>query len=137
MASDLQIRAVLAPTMLVVIGLVYWLDFQAVLGLKQGALSAGMLALLGIAGAWEYVQLLRGAGFAIAGKTLLFFTTLLLGAAFPLGWRQIDHELYPLVLGTLLLLFPLAVRSLRRDDMKVGLEMKKHPLFGRLVSSFK
>lgn len=130
MASDLQIRAVLAPTMLVVIGLVYWLDFQTVFGLKQGALSAGMLALLGVVGAWEYVLLLRGAGFAVAGKTLLSFTTLLLGAAFPLGWQQIDHEFYPLVLGTLLLLFPLAVRSLRRDDMKVGLEMQGATLLG-------
>lgn len=130
MASDLQIRAVLAPTMLLVVGTVYWLDLNGTLGLKQGALSAGVLGVLGVLGVWEYVQLLRGAGFVVAGKTLLFFSTLLLAAAFPLGWHQIDHEFYPLVVGTMALLFPLAVRSLRKDDMKVGLELQGSTLLG-------
>lgn len=130
MASDLQIRAVLAPTMLAVVATVYWLDLNETLGLKQGALSAGVLALLGVLGVWEYVQLLRGAGFVVAGKTLLFFSTLLLAAAFPLGWHRIDHEFYPLVVGTMALLFPLAVRSLRKTDMKVGLELQGSTLLG-------
>ncbi len=114
MASDLRTRAVLAPTMLAVVGAIYWLDLQGHTGLRQGALSGGLLALLGVAGAWEYVQLLRGAGFAVAGKTLVLFTTLLLGSAFPFGWNQVDHEFYPLVLGSMLLLFPLAGFALRR-----------------------
>jgi len=130
MASELKTRAVLAPTMLAVVGFVYWLDFQHVLGLKQGALSAAVLGLLGIGGAWEYVQLLRGAGFAVAGKTLLVATVLLLGSAFPFGWHDIDNEFYPLVIGTMLLLFPLAVRSLGKNDMKAGLETQGATLLG-------
>jgi len=129
-SNELKVRAVLAPTMLLVVGLVYWLDFQSIFGLKQGSLSAGVLFLLGVAGAWEYVLLLRGPGFAVAGKTLLFATVLLLGCAFPFGWHVIDHELYPLVIGTMLLLFPLAVRSLGKEDMKRGLELQGATLLG-------
>ncbi|MBP8299547.1 MAG: phosphatidate cytidylyltransferase [Planctomycetes bacterium] len=130
--SDLQIRAVLAPTMLGIVALVYWLDYHTILCSKQGALSGGLLALLGVLGTWEYVMLLRGPGFAVAGKTLLFFTALLLGSAFPLGWHQIDHEFYPLVIGTMLLLFPLLVRSLGKNDMKVGLEKQGATMLGFL-----
>jgi phosphatidate cytidylyltransferase len=131
-SKDLKIRAVLAPTMLAIVALVYWLDFHTILCQKQGALSGGLLAVLGTLGTWEYVQLLRGPGFAVAGKTLLFFTVLLLGSAFPLGWHQIDHEFYPLVIGTMLLLFPLSVRSLGKNDMKVGLEKQGATLLGFL-----
>ena len=38
MASDLKTRAVLAPTMLLLIGGVYWLDYQRTLGFEQGTL---------------------------------------------------------------------------------------------------
>jgi phosphatidate cytidylyltransferase len=131
-SKDLKIRAVLAPTMLAIVALVYWLDYHTILCQKQGALSGGLLAVLGTLGTWEYVLLLRGPGFAVAGKTLLFFTVLLLGSAFPLGWHQIDHEFYPLVIGTMLLLFPLSVRSLGKNDMKVGLEKQGATLLGFL-----
>ncbi|MCA8966162.1 MAG: phosphatidate cytidylyltransferase [Planctomycetes bacterium] len=133
MASDLKTRAVLAPTMLGIVALIYWLDYGEVLGIKQGALSAGLLLLLGVLGAQEYVHLLRGQNFAVAGKTLVFFTTMLLVSAFPLGWHEIDHEFYPLVIGTMLLLFPLAVRSLGKHDMKVGLEKQGATLLGFLL----
>ncbi len=132
MASDLQTRAVLAPTMLGIVALVYWLDHSAVFALEQGTLSAGLLALLGVLGAQEYVHLMRGANFAVAGKTLMVFTSLLLLSAFPLEWHQIDHEFYPLVIGTMLLVFPLAVRSLGKHDMKVGLEKQGATLLGFL-----
>lgn len=127
---DLRTRAVLAPTMLLLIGGIYWLDLSARLGLEEGTLSGVLLGLLGIGGAWEYGLLLRNAGFAVARKTLLFWTTLLLASAFPLGWHEIDRELYPLVLGTMALVFPLAVRSLRREDMKTGLELQGATLLG-------
>lgn len=130
MASDLQIRAVLAPTMLAAIGLVYWLDLTGATGLRQGCLCGGVLALLGFAGVAEFVGLLRGAGFAVSKKALLVMTAALLVAAFPLGWHQIDHELYPLAITTLLLLFPLSLQSLRRDDMARGLEKQGATLLG-------
>ncbi len=128
--SDLRTRAVLAPSMLAIVGGVYWLDLSGVLGLKQGALSAAVLMLLGVGGAWEYAHLLRHAGFAVAKKTLVFCTALLLGSGFPLGWHAIDREFYPLVVGTMVLLFPLAVRTLRQQDMKVSLELQGATLLG-------
>ncbi|MFM1870912.1 MAG: hypothetical protein RL398_334 [Planctomycetota bacterium] len=131
--SDLQIRAVLAPTMLAIIGGIFWADSTQLLGLTRGALSGGLLALLGVAGAWEYVQLMRAGGFAVAGKTLQVYTALLMAAAFLLGWHQIDRELYPPVAATMLLLFPLAVRSLGKADMKVGLEKQGATLLGFLM----
>jgi phosphatidate cytidylyltransferase len=128
--SDLRTRAVLAPTMLVLIGTLYWLDVEQVLGLRQGLLSAGLLALLGLGGVHEYTGLLRTGGFAVARTLLLAATALLLVVPFFFQWQRIDHEFYPLVLVTLLLLFPLAVRSLGREDMRTGLESQGATLLG-------
>ena len=133
MVSDLKVRAVLSPTMLAVIGGLYWLDLTGTLGVKEGALSAGLLGLLGIGGAWEFANLLRGAGFAVGKQTLLIATTTLLASAFAFGWADLDNELYPLVGGTLLLLFPLALRSLGRDDMHRGLERQGATLLGFIM----
>ncbi|MBL9078322.1 MAG: phosphatidate cytidylyltransferase [Planctomycetes bacterium] len=127
---DLRTRAVLAPTMLAVVGLVYWLDLSGSLGLVRGTLSAVVLGLLGIGAAWEYGWLLRRAGFAVARKTLVAWSALLLASAFLFGWSAIDRELYPLVAGTMALAFPLAVRSLRQQDMKTGLELQGATLLG-------
>tara|TARA_R110002072_G_scaffold299403_2_gene474838 strand:- start:10 stop:858 length:849 start_codon:yes stop_codon:yes gene_type:complete len=131
--SDLKTRAVLAPTMLAIIAGIYWLDVSGILGIKAGALSAGLLGLLGIGGAWEFATLLRGAGFAVGKRTLVVATTILLSSAFVFGWAQLDRELYPLVVGTLLLLFPLALRSLGRGDMHHGLERQGATLLGFIM----
>lgn len=133
MASDLGTRAVLAPTMLAVVAAIYWLDLSGALGVKQGALSAALLGLLGIGGVWEFGNLLRGGGFAIGRRTLLVAATLLFGSAFAFGWHQLDKELYPLVAGTLLLSFPLALRSLGRSDMHHGLERQGATLLGFIL----
>ena len=135
MATDLQIRSVLAPTMLLAIGGIYWLDHQA-LCCRQGALSAGVLALLGCAGANEYATMLRQAGLAVARAPLLLAAALLHGLAFPFGWHQLDRELYPPVILVLLLLFPLAVHSLRKDAMNRGLELQGATLLGFLFVSW-
>ena len=133
MASDLGTRAVLAPTMLLIVGGVYWLDLSGALGVKEGALSAGVLGAMGIGGLWEFANLLRGAGFAVGKRTLLVAATLLMASAFLFGWADLDNELYPLVAGTLLLLFPLAVRSLGREDMHHGLERQGATLLGFIM----
>ncbi len=133
MASDLGTRAVLAPTMLLLVGGIYWLDLSGSLGVKEGALSASLLGLLGVGGAWEFVTLLRSGGFAVGKRTLIVATTLLLASAFAFGWADLDHELYPLVAGTLLLLVPLALRSLGRDDMHLGLERQGATLLGFIM----
>jgi len=136
MASDLRTRAVLAPSMLLLIGVIYWLDVGQHLGGKQGALSAGVLGLLGLAGAWEYAALLRGAGFAVARTMLLGASALLHVLAMYFIWHRIDNELYPMVGLTLLLLFPLAVRSLGRSNMQRGLEEQGGTLLGFLFVSW-
>ena len=130
MASDLRTRAVLAPTMLATVGAVYWLDWHDALGLGRGVLSAAVLGLLGFAGVLEFVALLRAGGFAVSRRSLPLDRALLLLSAPFLGWGQLDRELYPPVVGTLLLLFPIAVRSLGKDDMRVGLEKQGATLLG-------
>jgi phosphatidate cytidylyltransferase len=130
MGSDLRTRAVLAPTMLAVIAGVYWLDWHETLGLRQGALSAALLGLLGLAGVYEFIGLLRGGGFAVSRRSLPLLSALLFGSCFLFVWHHVDRELYPLVIGTLLLLFPLAVRSLGREDMRAGLEKQGATLLG-------
>lgn len=130
MASDLRTRAVLAPTMLATVGAVYWLDWHDALGLGRGVLSAAVLGLLGFAGVLEFVALLRAGGFAVSRRSLPLYSALLLLSAPFLGWGQLDRELYPPVVGTLLLLFPIAVRSLGKDDMRVGLEKQGATLLG-------
>lgn len=135
MASDLGTRAVLAPTMLAIVGFVYWVDLTGAFGLRQlgvvqGALSAALLGLLGIAGAWEFGQLLRSGGFAVGKRTLVVATAALCMVSFAFGWHDLDKELYPLVAGTLLLLFPLALRSLGKVDMQSGLERQGATLLG-------
>ncbi len=134
--SELRTRAVLAPTMLLLIGLVYWLDHERVLLDKQGALSAAVLGLLGIGGVLEYVAMLKKAGFAVSRTLLLVGAFALHALAFPMGWHQLDRELYPLVAITLLILFPLAARSLGKDAMQRGLEEQGATLLGFLMISW-
>lgn len=136
MASELRTRAILAPTMLVVVGAVYWLDLNTMLGLRQGALSAALLGLLGFAGAHEYASLMRGAGFSVARSMLLCTAAALHASAFLFQWGEIDRELYPLVGLTMLLFFPLAVRSLGRTSMQKGLEEQGATLLGLILVSW-
>ena len=88
MASDLRTRAVLAPTMLAIIAVVYWLDASGTIGIKKGALSASLLGLLGIGGAWEFATLLRNAGFAVGKRTLVVATAILVVSAFAFGFEK-------------------------------------------------
>jgi phosphatidate cytidylyltransferase len=122
--------------MLALIGLVYWLDHGRVLFDKQGALSAFVLGALGVVGAIEYCAMLRKAGFAVSRGLLLSGAVALHALAFPMGWHQLDRELYPLVAITLLILFPLAARSLGKDAMQRGLEEQGATLLGFLLISW-
>ena len=134
--NDLRTRAVLAPSMLLLVGLIYWLDLGERLVGKQGALSAAVLGLLGLGGAIEYAAMLKKAGFAVARGPLLLAALLLHALAMPMGWRELDRELYPMVGLSLLLLFPLAVRSLARDAMARGLEEQGATMLGFLLVSW-
>jgi len=136
MAGDLGTRVVLAPTMLLLIGGVYWLDLEQVLGVKRGALSAGVLAMLGLLGILEYTAMLRTAGFAVARRPLLLVAAALHGLAFPLGWHTLDRELYPIVGLTMVLFVPVALYSLTRQGMSRGLEEQGATLLGFIFVSW-
>lgn len=127
---DFRTRSVLAPVMLLAIGGIYALDYNRTLGLRQGMLSAVLLGVLGVLGVHEYTALMQRGGFAVARWPLLAMALAMHVSAPFFGWHVIDHEFYPLVLGTLLLLFPLAVWSLQRDAMQRGLELQGGTLLG-------
>jgi phosphatidate cytidylyltransferase len=132
--GELRTRLVLGPAMLLVVGLIYFVDstWMAERGMR-GYLVAGLLGLLGFAGVLEYVAMMRNAGFAIARVLLPLYTTLLLVSPFFFGWHTLDRELYPLVIGTLGLLFPIALESLSRRRMQQGLELQGATMLGFLL----
>ena len=115
--SELRTRFLLGPLMLLVVGGVYLLDVYQ----TEGRASAVVLGLLTMSAVVEYVRMFRGAGFAVSASLLLPMTFALVSSAFLFEWKSTDHELYPLVIGTLLLLFPLALRALRSDRFSSGL----------------
>ncbi|MCC6781225.1 MAG: phosphatidate cytidylyltransferase [Planctomycetes bacterium] len=132
--GELRTRLVLGPAMLIVVGLIYFVDstYMAERGMR-GYLVAGLLGLLGFAGVLEYVAMMRNAGFAIARVLLPLYTALLLVSPFFFGWHTLDRELYPLVIGTLGLLFPIALESLSRRRMQQGLELQGATMLGFLL----
>jgi phosphatidate cytidylyltransferase len=134
-SRDVRVRAVLAPLMLAIVGVVYWFDFKGTFA-REGAMSAALLGLLGLAGVYEYIALLRGGGFVVAQRLLMGLSAALFVSAFWFGWAELDRELYPLVVATLLLVFPLAVRSLGQDDMRVGLEKQGATLLGFIFTAW-
>jgi len=67
---------------------------------------------------------------------LLCTAAALHASAFLFQWGQIDRELYPLVGLTLLMFFPLAVRSLGRTSMQKGLEEQGATLLGLILVSW-
>ncbi|HLU38569.1 MAG TPA: hypothetical protein VK081_04240, partial [Planctomycetota bacterium] len=112
--------------MLAAIAILYWLDVTR----TGGRLCAALLGILSVAGVHEFIVMLRNAGFPVARSLLLVCTAALSVAAFRFGWTEVDRELYPLVIATFLLLFPLAFRSLLRDRMGRGLEEQGATLLG-------
>lgn len=129
--GELRTRLVFAPLMLLAIAVVYWADAttMADAGLR-GVLTAGVLGLLGIAGVFEFVAMMRQGGYAVAPTLLPLFTIALHATAFFFQWHELDRELYPLVIATLALLFPLALESLAAGRMSQGLERQGATMLG-------
>jgi phosphatidate cytidylyltransferase len=121
--SELAIRLILGPSMLAIIALVYYFDSQH-MGNQRGILSAIVLGLIGVGGLLEFVAMFRAAGNPLAVRLLLVAGISLFSSAFLFMWGNVDRELYPLVSITMLLLFPVAVISLRSKNMHRGLEMQ-------------
>ena len=127
--SELRTRLILGPAMLLAVGGIYWLD----LSWTAGVASAVVLGLLALVGCLEYVTMFRKAGFAVSRTLLLLLTVLLCSTAPWFEWQRLDHELYPLVIGTLLLLFPLALRALSSERTATGLEAMGSTMLGFIL----
>ena len=125
----MRTRFVLGPLMLLAIAGVFAADVYW----THGYASAVVLGLLAVAGVHEFVTMMQRGGFAVARTLLLLFTVALCASAFLFHWQMIDRELYPLVIGTALLLFPIALRSLTRERMARGLEEQGATLLGFIL----
>lgn len=126
--GELRTRAILSTLMLTTIGVIYWLDVTTS---TAGRLSAALLGVLGVVGVHEFTVMFKRAGFPVADASLLLASVALGASAFLFGdWKRVDEELYPLVLVTFALLFPLALRSLTRQRMIRGLEEQGATLLG-------
>jgi phosphatidate cytidylyltransferase len=112
--------------MLLAVGGIYWLD----LSWTDGIASAVVLGLLALVGCSEYVTMFRKAGFAVSGALLLLLTLLLCSAAPFFEWSDLEHELYALVIGTLCLLFFLALRALSPERTATGLQAMGNTMLG-------
>ncbi len=132
-SSDRRARFILTPLLLLAIGGIFWLDNTDALGLRRGAVSALILGLLALAGVHEYIRMLTAGGFAVSKVLLPVMTLALCGSSFLWAWTSIDHELYPLIIGTVLLLFPIALESLTRKKMAKGLERQGATLLGFIM----
>lgn len=144
--SELGTRLVFGPLMLIAIAGIFLFDSEIARGLRFGVdvdpangipdrdlggwPTALVLGLLGFAGTWEYVAMMRKAGFAVAPRLLPGTALALFAVPFFFGWDQLDRELYPMILATFVLLFPIAIDSLTRRGMTQGLELMGGSLLG-------
>lgn len=129
-SSDRRARFILTPLLLLAIGGIFWLDHTNALGLRRGAVSALILGLIALAGVHEYIRMLTAGGFAVSGVLLPLMTLGLCGSSFLFSWTSLDEELYPVIFGTVLLLFLVAVESLTRKGMAKSLERQGATLLG-------
>jgi len=127
--SELGTRFVIGPILLLLTVGIYYADTHW----SQGRAAAVVLALLSVAAVVEFSGMLRNAGFPVATGLLMTVTLGLHASAFFFGWSSIDRELYPPVIGTMALLFPLAVRGLRPQGMSRGLEEMGATLLGFIM----
>jgi CDP-diglyceride synthetase len=99
---------------------------------RQGALTAAVMGLLALAGVHEFIGMFSHAGFPIAGRTMRVVTALLCAAPFGIVASGFEDAvpLWPLTIATIVLVFPLAVLSLRQDRMARGIELQSLSLLG-------
>jgi len=127
--SELGTRFIIGPILLLTTFGIYYSDTHW----TQGYASAAILGLLSVAAVCEYTAMFRDTGFPVATGPLLVATIALHVSAFFFGWTAIDRELYPPVIVTMALLFPLALRGLAPRGMTKGLEEMGGTLLGFLL----
>ena len=127
--AELGTRFVFGPLMLLLVGGVYYADTQW----TEGRLSAGVLGLLGFVGVLEFIAMFKKADLPIAPRWLGFVTPVLLALPFFFAWKNVDRELYPLVVGTMMLLFPVALQALTEKGSTRGMEAMGGTMLGFLL----
>ncbi len=130
--GELKVRLIFGPAMLALVGLIFWVDHEAMIA-KAGVLSAIVLGLLAVAAVREYVGMMRGAGHPVSSVLLTSLTVGLCGCAPWLSWQTLDRELYPLAAATMILLYSTVLRSLSRDRVRHGLEEQGATLLGFIM----
>jgi phosphatidate cytidylyltransferase len=129
----LRTRLTIGPILLLTLLGIYLLDSHV----TRGRVAAAVVALLGMVGLFEYVRMMRGAGFPIGRKVLLGAGAILHAMPFFFdSWGDLDAELYPPVLITVGLVFVLSVRALARTRMHQGLEEVGSTLLGFVLLSW-
>ncbi len=115
----LRTRLIIGPTLVALLVTVFVLDRSQ----TQGRAAAGLLFAIALVSVFEYVTMMRGAGFPVGRRLLLFAAVVLHALPFFFdSWHELDTELYPLVIVTSLLLCFGSVRALTRTRMARGLE---------------
>ena len=126
-------RLMIGPALIAIVVGVYALDQR----FTDGGASAAVVGVLAMLGLYEYVTMMRGAGFPIARRiSLTAALTLHAMPAFISTWGVVDTELYPPVLLTVALVFVLSVRALGRTKMEQGLEEIGSTLLGFVLVSW-
>lgn len=115
----LRTRLLIGPTLVLVLVGVFFADRMYSGGLASAALLYG-IALVSL---YEYVVMMRGAGFLVGRRLLLAAGVVLHAMPFFFdSWHQLDSELYPVILVTCGLLLVGSLRALMRTRMAKGLE---------------
>lgn len=129
-SSERRARFILTPILLLAIGGIFWLDNTDALGIRKGAISALILGLLALGGVHEFIKIMTAGGFPVSRVLLPVMTLALCGSSFLFTWTSLDEELYPVIFGTVLLLFLVAVESLTERGMGAGLERQGATILG-------
>lgn len=127
----LRTRLIIGPTL---VGILVGVFFVDRVGGAGGLASAGLLYAIALVSLWEYVTMMRGAGFPVGRRLVLAAGAIL--HAFPFfftSWDRLDSELYPVILVTCGLLLVGSVRAMTRSKMEKGLEELGANLLGLVL----
>lgn len=130
----LRTRLTIGPLLLATLAGIYWVDHES------GRISAAVLGMVALVGLWEYITMMRGAGFPVGRRYLLAAALILhvvplLPVSFS-TWKSIDQELFPPILVTVGLVFVLSVSALARSRTEKGFEEVGSTLLGLVLLSW-
>ena len=133
MPAQHRARLTIGPLLGAAVFAIYIIDLNG-WAWTHGALTAFVMGVLAVAGIHEFIRMFDHAGFSIAGRTMRVVTGVLCLMPFVLEATHrgggVSAPLLPLTISTIVLVFPLAVLSLREDFMSRGIELQSLSLLG-------